>query len=113
MMNTHNDLYKIINTNIGILIGKVIATSSTGLLIHKPQFVNFNEEEEMIYLTDVFEGLSISTEYYLSYSQILFSGTPDPQLITMYQTHIGEITEEEYEEEYEEEQQNNNNKTYH
>lgn len=113
MMNTHNDFYKIINTSNGIIIGKVIATSTSGVLIHKPQFVNYNEEEEMIYLTDVFEGLSISTEYYLSYSQILFSGSPDPQLITMYQTHIGEITEEEYEEEYEEEQQDNNNKTYH
>ena len=109
MMNTHNDFYKIIKTSNGIVIGKVIATCTSGVLIHKPQFVNFNHEEEMIYLTDVFEGLSISTEYYLSYSQILFSGLPDPQLITMYQTHIGEITEEEYEEE----QQDNNNKTYH
>ena len=111
MMNTHNDFYKIINTSNGIVIGKVIATSTSGILIHKPQFVNYNEEEEMIYLTDVFEGLSISTEYYLSYSQILFSGSPDPQLITMYQTHIGEITQEEYEEE--QQSNNNNNKTYH
>lgn len=111
MMNTHNDFYKIINTSNGIVIGKVIATSTSGVLIHKPQFVNYNEEEEVIYLTDVFEGLSISTEYYLSYSQILFSGSPDPQLITMYQTHIGEITEEEYEEE--QQSNNNNNKTYH
>ena len=110
-MNTHNDFYKIINTSNGIVIGKVIATSTSGILIHKPQFVNYNEEEEMIYLTDVFEGLSISTEYYLSYSQILFSGSPDPQLITMYQTHIGEITQEEYEEE--QQSNNNNNKTYH
>jgi hypothetical protein len=109
MMNIHNDSYKIMNTSNGIVIGKVIATCTSGVLIHKPQFVNYNEKEEMIYLTDVFEGLSISTEYYLSYSQILFSGLPDPQLITMYQTHIGEITEEEYEEE----QQDNNNKTYH
>ena len=97
------------NTSNGIVIGKVIATCTSGVMIHKPQFVNYNEKEEMIYLTDVFEGLSISTEYYLSYSQILFSGLPDPQLITMYQTHIGEITEEEYEQE----QQDNNNKTYH
>lgn len=111
MMNTHNDFYKIINTSNGIVIGKVIATSTSGVLIHKPQFINYNDEEEMIYLTDVFEGLSISTEYYLSYSQILFSGSPDPQLITMYQTHIGEITEEEYEEE--QQSNNNNNKTYH
>lgn len=109
MMNIHNDSYKIMNTSNGIVIGKVIATCTSGVLIHKPQFVNYNEEEEMIYLTDVFEGLSISTEYYLSYSQILFSGLPDPQVITMYQTHIGEITEEEYEEE----QQDNNNKIYH
>ena len=53
MMNIHNDSYKIMNTSNGIVIGKVIATCTSGVLIHKPQFVNYNEKEEMIYLTDV------------------------------------------------------------
>ena len=97
MMNTYNELYKVFNTNNGMIISKVIATSTSGLLLHKPQFLNYNEEEEMIYLTDVFEGLSVSTEYFISYSQILFSGLPDPQLITMYQRHIGESSEDDEE----------------
>ena len=71
-----------------------VDTKGKGFVLSKPHFIHYDEDEDMIFFTDIFQGLSVSETFYLSSKQVMFSGSPDPLLIKMYRIHIGEIEQD-------------------
>ena len=112
--------YKIFRLIDGsFMMGKLVSKDSTGVVLNKPTFIKHNDE--MIYFTEAFDGLSDSENHYFMFSNLLTSGKPMDSLLVLYRTYIGEISEEEceeileevYSEDYQDNGQSNNDLTIH
>jgi hypothetical protein len=88
--------------NDSIVICDILTVDSQkNYCVKKPQVINYDQENDMIYLTDFFENLSISEILVISGQNVLSVGKPHEEIERIYRKRLTDGLEDDEDDELE------------